>query len=374
MKKLGFGLMRLPLKDDDKPDSIDYDEVKRMVDVYMEKGYNFFDTAYPYHNGLSEVALRECVVNRYPREDFIVSDKMPLFSIEKEDDLERIFNEQLERCGVEYFDYYMLHNFSTWTRKVTYNLKAFEFILEKKMEGKIKHVGISLHDKPKLLKTAFDKYPEIEFVLLQINYLDWQSNTIESRKCYNLATDYGKDVFVMEPVKGGTLIDIPESVQTLFNDYEEDSKPAQWALRFCGSLSNVKVLFSGMSNMEQLKENINIFENFKPLSNEEFYMLGQAATIINQDIVVPCTGCNYCINECSHNIPIPRYLRTYNDYCRLPEDRNFSATGYYRTLSMNPDYGKASDCDGCGDCVKQCPQNIKIPKIMEKIVEVFEKE
>lgn len=374
MKKFGFGLMRLPLKDDDDLASIDYNKVNEMVDEYIKRGYNFFDTGYPYHNGLSEVAFRECVLKRYPREDVIISDKMPLFSLEKEEDLERFFNEQLERCGVDYFDYYMLHNFSTWTKKVTFNLKAFEFIIKKKKEGKIKHIGISLHDKPKLLKLALDKYPEIEFVLLQINYLDWQSNTIESRKCYNLVCDYNKDVFIMEPVKGGNLVNIPASVKTLFKDYKEDSTPAEWALRFCGSLDNAKVIFSGVSNMEQLKENLDIFDNFKPLSNQEYYMLGQAATLINQDVVVDCTGCNYCVGECDHNIPIPKYLRTYNDYFRLPEDKNFSATGYYKTFSLNPEYGKASDCDACGDCVKQCPQNIKIPKIMEKIVEVFEED
>ena len=369
MKLFGMGLMRLPLSDENDLTSIDQEQVNQMVDEYIEKGYNYFDTAYPYHEGLSEVALRKAVIERYPREDVIIADKLPMFSIEKREQLEPIFNEQLERCGVDYFDYYMLHNVSTWTRKAVENTDAFQFIVDKKREGKIKHIGISLHDKSKFLKKILDEHPEIEFVQLQVNYLDWDSDSIEARKCCNLVKEYGKELIIMEPIKGGMLVNIPSSVDSLFKRYNPDISPVEWAFKFCAGLDPM-VILSGVSSIEQMRDNLNIFENIKPLTLDESYMIGEASILINNDVVIPCTDCNYCIPACEHNIPIPKYIRLYNDSKREGVDAA-NAPIYYTTLSMGEEFGSAADCDACGECTKLCPQNIKIAKWLEKINEEF---
>lgn len=371
MKKYGFGMMRLPLLDENNPASVDYQQVKEMVDMYLERGYNYFDTAYPYHNGASENAFKKAVSERYPRDDYIIANKLPIFAISTREEMEKVFDEQLERCGVEYFDYYMLHNWSTWTKKTVKNIDAVNFLRSKKEEGKIKHIGFSFHDKPKLLKKFLEQFPDTDFVQLQINYMDWDSESVASRECYNMVTDLGIDVIAMEPVRGGALANVPPSVENLFKKYDENSKPVQWALKFCAGLENCFMVLSGASNLEQMEDNLNTFDNMNELSLQEAFMIGEASSLIAHSMAVPCTSCNYCINECSNNIPIPTYLNIYNDAHTEGTD-SFNAPSYYTNIQLSGDYGLASDCDGCGDCVKQCPQHIKIPKLMEKIAEEFE--
>ena len=230
-EKFGFGLMRLPLKDETKFESVDTEQLKEMVDLFMEKGYNYFDTAYPYHLGKSEEAIKETLVKRYPRDKFILADKLPLFSIEKEEDMERIFNEQIERCGVEYFDYYLLHNLSNWTKKAYTEIDSFAFARKLKEEGKIKHLGISFHDNAKLLDEILTQHPEIEVVQLQINYLDWENKSIQSKECYEICKKHKKPIIVMEPLKGGTLINIPEDAKNKLKENNQQS-PISWSFRF----------------------------------------------------------------------------------------------------------------------------------------------
>ena len=216
MEKFGFGMMRLPQLDDNDPTKVDIEQVKQMVDVYMANGGKYFDTAYPYHNGVSERVLKEAVVDRYPREEFIVATKLPVFFVEKEEDMEKYFNEQLEKCGVDYFDYYLIHNINEMTHHAVYDFDSFEFVRQKKREGKIKHMGFSFHDEPEALVEALEAFPDCDFIQLQINYLDWTSTTLESRECYEIATKYDKPVIVMEPVKGGTLANLAPDVRKPF--------------------------------------------------------------------------------------------------------------------------------------------------------------
>ncbi len=218
MDKFGFGMMRLPQLDENDPTKVDMEQVKKMVDVYIENGGKYFDTAYPYHNGVSELVLKEAVVERYPREDIIVATKLPIFDVKKPEDMEKYFNEQLEKCGVEYFDYYLIHNVNEMTHHAVYDYDSFEFVRQKKREGKIKNIGFSFHDNPEALIEALEAFPDCDFVQLQINYLDWTSSSIESQKCYEIATEYKKPVIVMEPVKGGALANLPESVEKIFKE------------------------------------------------------------------------------------------------------------------------------------------------------------
>ena len=369
MRKLGFGLMRLPLTDANDQTSIDIEKFKAMADRFIEQGFTYFDTAYPYHGGASETALREAVVKRYPRETFTVTSKMPVWAIKDEGDLERIFNEQLEKCGVEYFDYYWLHALNRERVKVMEQIDGWGFLQRKKAVGRIRHIGFSFHDSSDLLAEILERHPEAEFVQLQINYLDWDSPAIEARTCYDLCTRHGKPVIVMEPVKGGSLARVPEDVERLFRDYNPDASPASWAIRYCASLPNVLTVLSGMSTMEQLEDNTAYMQDFQPLNDEEQAIIACATQVIRDSIVVPCTACHYCTDGCPQHIAIPEYFNLYNNLRQFPDQKG-NCKLYYDLLAKN--HGKASECIECGQCEAQCPQHIDIIDNLKPVAEAFE--
>ena len=285
MKKLAFGLMRLPQLDENDATSIDIERVKGMADMFIEQGFNYFDTAAPYHKKHSEVAFREAVVKRYPREAYTVTDKLSLFMIEKAEDMPKFFDDQLERLGVEYMDIYLLHAMDDELNAKAKEFKAFEFAAQKKAEGKIKHIGFSFHDTAEVLDKMLTEHPEVEYVQLQINYLDWEDEKVQSRKCYEVARKYNKPVIVMEPVKGGNLAKLPADIEQIFKDYNPDASLPSWAIRFVASHEGLVTVLSGMSTLAQLEDNVSFMENFKPLSEEEFKVIDQVVEKLNAIIV-----------------------------------------------------------------------------------------
>ncbi len=371
MKNMGFGMMRLPLTDKDDFKSVDQEQVNKMVDTFMEAGFNYFDTAYPYHDGVSEVAFRKAVVERYPRDSFVVADKLPLFLITKDEELEPIFTEQLERTGLEYFDYYLLHNVSGFSEAGFVGVNSFEFALKKKEEGKIKHLGFSTHANAEYIENIIKQHPELEFIQLQINYLDWENEGVESRKCYEVAKKYDLPIIIMEPLKGGFLVDVPDEAAKMMEDFNGE-KPMSWALRYVASLDGVFMVLSGASTIEQMEENIKIMDDFKSITSEEKEIISDVVDIINSQITVSCTKCNYCVNSCPQHINIPKLFDLYNNQ-KIENNVGFTAVGNaYVNYSKIEGNGLASDCISCGLCVKECPQHINIPEVMKDVKKEFE--
>lgn len=372
MKKLAFGMMRLPVLDENDDSSVDFEQVNKMADLFIDKGFTFFDTAFPYHMGNSEIAFRKAVVERYPKESYVIADKLPLFLITSEDQLEPIFSKQLERTGVECFDYYLLHNVSGFSEPGFLDVDSFAFVNKKKEEGKIKHLGMSTHGNAEYLDTLLTMHPEMEFVLLQINYLDWESEGVESRKCYEVACKHNKPVLVMEPLKGGFLADVPPEAEKLMKDYNPDASVISWALRFVASLDNVCMILTGASSLKQLEENIEDFENFTPLNDEEYKIIDEVREIINSNITVECTKCKYCLDACPEDINIPKIFDLYNAE-KINDIGDWTPVGNaYVNYSKIPGAGLASDCTECGMCVEECPQHIDIPEVMKDVVKTFE--
>lgn len=363
MKKLGFGFMRLPMKGKKDPDMT---QICSMVDKFMSNGFNYFDTAYFYLDGKSEGYLKESLVDRYDRDEFVIADKLPVMFLTHESQMEEIFSNQLERCGVEYIDYYLLHALNKVGYEKTKLFKIFEFVKQKKAEGKIKKIGFSFHDKAKVLDKILSEHPEVEFVQLQINYLDWQDGKIQSKLCYEVARKHGVEIIIMEPVKGGALANVPSNAELMFKSYDENLSVASWAIRFAASLDGVIMVLSGMSTDEQMDDNLSYMKDFKAINGEEIEMCFKVGDIIKSKNIVPCTACKYCIEVCPKNIAIADYFALYNQNINkgvLDEDG-------YETLAQ--EFGKASDCVECKKCEGICPQKIEIVKQLKNVKSKFE--
>ena len=369
MKKLGFGMMRLPVLDG-KQNRIDLEQVNEMVDLFLKQGFEYFDTAWMYHEHMSEIAVRECLVKRYPRESFKLATKLPVFSLKSPEDMQKIFDEQCRKCGVEYFDNYLLHNLNSGDYGIVQEYDAFGFAKRLKEQGRIRHYGFSFHDTADVLDKILCDHPDAEFVQLQINYLDWESAGVQSRRLWEVARAHGKPIIVMEPVKGGTLAKVPEQAEGLFKAIHNNMSTASWALRFAAGLDGVFMVLSGMSDLAQLKDNISFMDDFRPLDETESEAVKKVASIIKGTGAIACTACRYCTENCPADIAIPDYFSLYNLDLIENKTRWTPQQDYYANIARS--HGKASDCIKCGACEEHCPQHLKIRELLEKVAQRFE--
>ena len=370
-KKLGFGLMRLPRLDPADEGSIDLEQTKQMVDTFLQRGFTYFDTAWMYCAFKSENAVKDVLTSRHPRESYTLATKLHAAYIHSLDDRDAIFNTQREKTGVDYFDYYLLHDMGAERYEIYKKYDCFSWIAEKKRQGLIKHMGFSFHDTAEVLDQILTEHPEMEFVQLQINYLDWDSEGVQSRKCYEVATKHGKPVIVMEPVKGGTLAKLPAAAEKLLRQADPDASIPSWAVRFAAGLPNVKMVLSGMSSTEQLLDNTGFMQDFVPLTQQEQAVIAQVVDAINASIAIPCTGCAYCTEGCPMHIAIPKYFSLYNADLQELKDKDFTSQGaYYDNLTLK--FGKASDCIACGQCESVCPQHLPIIENLKRVAKQFE--
>ncbi|MCQ2770729.1 MAG: aldo/keto reductase [Clostridia bacterium] len=367
----GFGTMRLPILDKNDSTSFDYEKIKALFDRFIERGFSYFDTAYTYHKYQCEKAVKKCLVDRYPRDKFEIATKMPLRDFKDEADLETKFQEQLTNLGVEFFDYYLLHNmgFNVYDKCEKY--KAFDFVKRKKEQGYIKKLGMSFHDTPELLEQILEKHSDIfDFVQLQINYVDFDQINVRGRECLAIANRYNLPVIVMEPCKGGTLINVPSEVVSLMKNRYPNQSIVSWALRFSAMQKGVIKVLSGMNDMSQIDENCEVFENFRPLDSNELKLIDEVTKIINDKTAIKCTNCEYCTHGCPKNIPINKYFGMYNSIMRNTGDFS-SQKVYYRNAAF-AGYGKASECIKCGKCEQACPQHLPIREYLEQVKEKLE--
>lgn len=366
-KKLGFGCMRLPVLGGNN-NAIDDAQFCKMIDSYIEQGFKYFDTAYPYHNEKSEPAVKRCLVDRYKREDFFLATKMPVWLVKENADYAKLFQIQLDRCGVEYFDFYLLHALGKDRVAEVEKTGGFEFVQQMKAEGKIKHIGFSFHDSAEVLDKILTDHPEMEFVQLQINYYDWESENVQSKKCYETAVKHGVPVIVMEPVKGGTLASLVGEPANVLKKLDSEASFASYAIRYAASLDNVMVVLSGMSDEAQLADNTSYMRDFKPLSEEEQQAITQVVTELEKLPTIACTKCRYCVEGCPKKIQIPDVFSAYNMVVQF--GLNDSTRGSYK-FATSDEHGKADDCIKCGKCETQCPQHLKIRDLLEDVAKTF---
>ena len=372
MGKLGFGMMRLPHTDPGDKRTIDLGQTSRMVDAFLDAGMDYFDTGYFYHGGASEDAVRECLVKRHPRDSFRLADKMPIMKINTKEQQEEVFKDQLRKCGVDYFDSYLIHNYCTSFRKNAEDMGTFDFVQKLKDEGKVKRIGFSFHDKARMLDETLTEHPEMDFVQLQLNYLDWDNPSVESRRCYQVAEKHHVPVVVMEPVKGGILANVPDGVREMFESVRPGMSPASWAIRYAASLDNVETVLSGMSTMDQMEDNLSFMRDFEPMDREEMETVKKAVREINDSLAIPCTACRYCEEMCPKDIPIADYFSLYNAENYHPHLEFFLNRHYYRNFARN--HTPASECIECGLCEKECPQHLPVRKLLKDVADLFETE
>lgn len=361
--KLGFGCMRLPMKNGE----VDTREMCDMVDVFMERGFNYFDTAHGYVGGKSETALRDCLTSRYSRNKYILTDKLSTHHFTKQEQIRPLFESQLKACGVDYFDFYLMHAQDASIYEKYKKCRAYETAFEFKQDGRIKHLGISFHDKAAVLDKILSEQPEVEVVQIQLNYVDYDDPSVESKKCYEVCERYGKRVIVMEPIKGGSLLDLPDEAKKIFDSLGNASY-ASYAIRFAAGFSSIMTVLSGMSNMSDMLDNTGYMQNFKPLSDGEMAAVKMVVKIFKAQDLIPCTACRYCMEECPKQIAIPELFSLMNAKKRFG---NWNTDYYYDNINTQGGR-KASDCLKCGKCEKVCPQHLTIRELLTDVAREFE--
>lgn len=362
-KNFGFGCMRLPMVGD----QVDLDHFSRMIDQFFDAGFNYFDTAHPYLEGKSETAIRACLTSRYPRESYVLTNKLSGNFFKTQSDIIPLFESQLAACGVDYFDFYLMHALNAERYDFYTRCRAFETAMELKQAGRIRHLGISFHDQPEVLERILTEHPEIEVVQIQFNYVDYDDPTVRSRACYDVCRKFSKPVIVMEPVKGGSLVNLPDQAQSLLRALGGGS-PASYAIRFAAGFDGMVMVLSGMSNTEQMLDNISYMKDFHPLSGAELDALSQVKQVLFSEHLIGCTACRYCTEGCPQQIPIPDLFGCMNS---LKRGNGWMARQTYGSLTEKG--GKASSCIKCGKCEKACPQHLKIRALLEAVAEEFEK-
>ena len=362
-KNFGFGCMRLPMKDGE----VDTEETSRMVDTFLENGFNYFDTAHGYLDGKSELALKDCLTGRYPRDRYLLTNKLTNSFFQKQEDIRPFLESQLEACGVAYFDFYLMHAQNAEVFKYFKECRAYETAFEMKAEGKIRHVGLSFHDRPEVLEQILTEYPQIEIVQIQFNYVDYDNPTVQSRACYEVCRKFGKPVIVMEPVKGGNLVNLPERAAEILRELHGCSL-ASYAIRFAAGFPGIRMVLSGMSSLAQMQDNISYMKNFVPLNKRELAAIEDVQEVFNGLHLIPCTACRYCTDGCPQHIAVPDLFATMNSK-KLYKDWN---ADYYYGMHTGPGR-RASDCLKCGKCEKACPQHLPIRQLLEDVAKEFEK-
>lgn len=362
-KNFGFGCMRLPMNGED----VDYAQFTEMVDYFMAQGFNYFDTARVYLGTKSETAIGDCISRRYPRESFILTDKLSGNLFNSEEEIRPLFEKQLEACAVDYFDFYLMHAQTKELFEKYKKCRAYETAFELKAEGKIRHVGISFHDTAEVLEEILTEYPQIEAVQIQLNYLDFDDPAVQSRRCYEVCRKYQKPVIVMEPVKGGNLVNLPDKAKKVLDDLHGGS-PASYAIRFAAGFEGIFMVLSGMGNMEQMRDNLSYMKDYIPLTKEETDAIAEVCSVFRSMQLIPCTACRYCTDGCPKHISIPDLFACLN---AKQIHHNWNANYYYNDVHTKHN-GKASDCIGCGKCEAACPQHLPIRKLLADVAMKFE--